>query len=114
MSYPALLAPLDLGFVTLRNRLVMAPMCAMYAAADGSVTRQTVEYYRARARGGAGLVIAEITFMDDLGSRAFHAELGAHNDLMIPGLSDLAEAIKAEGALAGLQLGHCEIGRAHV
>ncbi len=85
----------------------MAPMCAMYAAADGSVTRQTVEYYRARARGGAGLVIAELTFMDALGSRAFHAELGAHNDLMIPGLSDLAEAIKAEGAVAGLQLGHC-------
>ena len=87
--------------------MVMAPMCAMYAAADGSVTRQTVEYYRARACGGAGLVIAELTFMDDLGSRAFHAELGAHNDLMIPGLSDLAEAIKAEGAVAGLQLGHC-------
>ncbi|MEI6303444.1 MAG: FAD-dependent oxidoreductase [Betaproteobacteria bacterium] len=105
--FPALAQSLKLRGVGFRNRLVMAPMCAMYAAADGSVTRQTVEYYRARARGGAGLVIAELTFMDALGSRAFHAELGAHNDLMIPGLSDLAEAIKAEGAVAGLQLGHC-------
>ncbi len=103
----ALSRPLKLRGVPVRNRLVMAPMCAMYAAPDGSVTPQTVEYYRARARGGVGMVIAEITFMDDLGSRAFHAQLGAHNDLMIPGLSDLAEAIKAEGAVAGLQLGHC-------
>ena len=82
-------------------------MCAMYAAPDGSVTPQTLEYYRARARGGAGLVIVEITFTDALGSRAFHAQLGAHDDTMIPGLGELAAAIREEGAVAGLQLGHC-------
>ena len=82
-------------------------MCAMYAAPDGSATRQNVEYYRARAAGGAGLVIVEITFTDDGGSRAFHAQLGAHDDRMIPGLADIAEAVRAEGAVAGLQLGHC-------
>jgi NADPH2 dehydrogenase len=82
-------------------------MCAMYAAPDGSVTRQNIEYYRARAAGGAGLVIVEITFTDDEGSRAFHAQIGAHNDTMIPGLSDLAEAITGEGALPGIQFGHC-------
>jgi 2,4-dienoyl-CoA reductase-like NADH-dependent reductase (Old Yellow Enzyme family) len=82
-------------------------MCAMYAAPDGSVTRQNVEYYRARAAGGAALIIVEITFTDDEGSRAFHAQLGAHNDNMIPGLSDLAEAIAAEGAVPGIQFGHC-------
>ncbi len=82
-------------------------MCAMYSAPDGSATPQNVEYYRARAAGGASLCIVEITFTDDTGSRAFHAQLGAHNDTMIPGLSDIAEAIRAEGAVAGLQLGHC-------
>jgi len=79
----------------------------MYAAPDGSVTPQVVEYYRARAAGGAGLVIVEITFTDWLGSRAFHAQIGAHDDTMIPGLGELAAAIREEGALAGLQLGHC-------
>src|SRR6185312_10907031 len=77
------------------------------AAPDGSVTPQVVEYYRARAAGGAGLVIVEITFTDRLGSRAFHAQIGAHDDTMIPGLGELAAAIREEGALAGLQLGHC-------
>ena len=57
--------------------------------------------------GGAALVIVEITFTDEGGSRAFHAQLGAHDDRMIPGLSDIAEAVRAEGAVAGLQLGHC-------
>jgi 2,4-dienoyl-CoA reductase-like NADH-dependent reductase (Old Yellow Enzyme family) len=106
-TFAALAAPFEVGGHLLRNRFVQGPMCAMYAAPDGSPTRQTVEYYRARAAGGAALIIVEITFTDDGGSRAFHAQLGAHSDTMIPGLSDLAEAIAAHGALPGLQLGHC-------
>jgi 2,4-dienoyl-CoA reductase-like NADH-dependent reductase (Old Yellow Enzyme family) len=79
----------------------------MYAAPDGSTTPQLIEYYRARARGGAAIVIVELTFIDDIASRSFHAQLGAQSDIMIPGLSDLAEAIKGEGAIAGLQIAHC-------
>src|SRR6516165_7982662 len=105
--FPALGLPISIRGVSFRNRIVQAPMCAMYANADGSATRQTVEYYRARAAGGAGLIIVEITFTDDIGSRAFHAQLGAHDDRMIPGLTDIAEAVRADGAVAGLQLGHC-------
>ena len=105
-DFAALNSPLRIGTETLRNRLVMAPMCAMYAAADGSASQQLIEYYRARAAGGVGMVIVELTFVDDLGSRAFHAQLGAHSDLMIPGLNELAEAIRSEGAVAGIQLAH--------
>src|SRR2546423_9967607 len=99
--------PIEVRGTRFRTRIVQAPMCAMYAAPDGSVTPQVIEYYRARAAGGAGLVIVEITFTDRLGSRAFHAQLGAHDDTMIPGLGELAGAIREEGAIAGLQLGHC-------
>jgi 2,4-dienoyl-CoA reductase-like NADH-dependent reductase (Old Yellow Enzyme family) len=107
LLFPALGLPISIRGVSFRNRIVQAPMCAMYANADGSATRQNVEYYRTRAAGGAGLIIVEITFTDDAGSRAFHAQLGAHDDRMIPGLTDIAEAVRAEGAVAGLQLGHC-------
>ena len=107
LLFPALGLPITIRGVSFRNRIVQAPMCAMYANADGSATRQNVEYYRTRAAGGAGLIIVEITFTDDAGSRAFHAQLGAHDDRMIPGLTDIAEAVRAEGAVAGLQLGHC-------
>ena len=106
-QYAALASPLEIRGHYFRNRFVQGPMCAMYAAPDGSATRQNVEYYRARAAGGAALVIVEITFTDSEGSRAFHAQLGAHSDNMIPGLSDLAEAIAAAGAIPGIQFGHC-------
>jgi 2,4-dienoyl-CoA reductase-like NADH-dependent reductase (Old Yellow Enzyme family) len=107
MNFPALARPFEIRGTRFRNRIVQAPMCAMYAAPDGSVTPQVVEYYRARAAGGAGLVIVEITFTDRLGSRAFHAQIGAHDDTMVPGLGELAAAIREQGAVAGLQLGHC-------
>jgi 2,4-dienoyl-CoA reductase-like NADH-dependent reductase (Old Yellow Enzyme family) len=106
-GFASLAQPFTLRGTAFRNRMVQAPMCAMYAAPDGAVTPQTIEYYRARARGGAGLVIVEITFTDAGGSRAFHAQLGAHDDTMIPGLGELAAAIREEGAVPGLQLGHC-------
>ena len=105
--YGSLATSLNVRGHIFRNRFVQGPMCAMFAAPDGSVTRQNVEYYRARAAGGAALIIVEITFTDNEGSRAFHAQLGAHNDSMIPGLSDLAEAIAADGAVPGIQFGHC-------
>ena len=106
-QFTALASPLEIRGHFFRNRFVQGPMCAMYAAPDGSATRQNVEYYGARAAGGAALIIVEITFTDSEGSRAFHAQLGAHHDNMIPGLSDLAEAIAAQGAVPGIQFGHC-------
>ena len=96
-DFLALAQPFAIRGVRFRNRMVQAPMCAMYAAPDGAVTPQTIEYYRARARGGAGLVIVEITFTDASGSRAFHAQLGAHDDTMVPGLGELAAAIRDAG-----------------
>ena len=51
----ALTQALEVRGHSFRNRLVQAPMCAMYASADGSVTPQVIEYYRARALGGVGV-----------------------------------------------------------
>tara|TARA_B100000749_G_scaffold186893_1_gene144701 strand:- start:1154 stop:3097 length:1944 start_codon:yes stop_codon:yes gene_type:complete len=107
MDKLALSTPLHLGGKVARNRIVAGPMCVMLSNADGSVSQDVIDHYRIRARGGAGMVIVEITFTDDYGSRAFHAQLGANNDKMIPGLNQLAEVIKVEGAIAGIQLGHC-------
>jgi 2,4-dienoyl-CoA reductase-like NADH-dependent reductase (Old Yellow Enzyme family) len=104
---PSLAQPLALRGHRLKNRLVVAPMCTNYAAPDGGVTRQLVDYYRARGAGGAGLVITEIAFIDALGSRGFQAQLGADRDRAIPGLGEIAEAIRDGGAMAGIQLGHC-------
>ena len=55
-AYPNLLAPLDLGFTTLRNRVVMGSMHTGLEDRSGDVGR-LAEYFAERARGGVGLII---------------------------------------------------------
>ena len=56
MSYPKLLSPLDLGFTTLRNRVVMG---SMHTGLEDRArdTDRLAEYFAERARGGVGLII---------------------------------------------------------
>jgi len=56
MSYPHLLAPLELGFVTLRNRMVMGAMHTRLETLDRPLERM-VEFYRMRAQGEIGLIL---------------------------------------------------------
>jgi len=104
-----LLDPLRVGPFDLKNRIVMPPMCTRLARPDGSVTPAMIDYYSARARGGVGMVIVEYSYVDNRESRAAICQLGAHSVHMLPGLYELAEAIKTHGAVALLQL--CHAGR---
>ena len=54
--YPHLLSPLDLGFTTLPNRVLMGSMHVGLEEAEGGFTRMA-EFYAARARGGVGLIV---------------------------------------------------------
>ena len=55
-AYPHLLAPLDLGFVTLRNRVLMGSMhTGLEEAHDGFA--KLAAFYERRARGGVGLIV---------------------------------------------------------
>ncbi|MEM2959682.1 MAG: hypothetical protein QW261_15380, partial [Candidatus Jordarchaeaceae archaeon] len=101
-----LFEPVTIGNMVLRNRLVMPPMGTNFAAEDGSVTQRIIDYYRERARGGVGLVIVEGAYVHPLGKGSI-LQLSLIDDNKIPGLSRLAEAIKAEGAKAAIQLFHC-------
>jgi 2,4-dienoyl-CoA reductase-like NADH-dependent reductase (Old Yellow Enzyme family)/NADH dehydrogenase FAD-containing subunit len=73
---------------------------------DGSPTQHMLDYYEARAKGGAGMVIVENTFIDPYESRSSVASSGLFSDHQIPMKAYLAEAIKKHGALALLQLSH--------
>ncbi|MGM1079300.1 FAD-dependent oxidoreductase [Streptomyces sp. H28] len=54
--YPHLLTPLDLGFTTLPNRVLMGSMHVGLEEAEGGFARMA-EFYAARARGGVGLIV---------------------------------------------------------
>lgn len=100
----ALFSPLKLKDTTLRNRIAIPPMC-QYSAVDGLVNDWHRVHYASLARGGAGLVIVEATGVAPEG-RITPACLGLWNDEQAVELSKVAAAIKAGGAVPGIQIGH--------
>lgn len=99
-----LFSPLKLRSVTLKNRIAMSPMC-QYSAQEGHVTEWHLLHYPTRAVGGVGLIIAEATAVEARG-RISPEDLGLWSDEHVPGLRELTDRIKANGAVAGIQLAH--------
>ena len=99
-----LLQPFDLRGVPLRNRIVISPMC-QYSAVDGVAGDwHTVQYGRF-AVGGAGLVFLEATAVLPEG-RITHGDLGLWSEEQVAPLARIAAFLKAQGAAAGIQIGH--------
>lgn len=93
------------GGRTSANRVVVPPMASETADADGRATPATLAHYRRLARSGAGLIFAEYTYVHRSG-RGEENQLGADADDKVAGLAGVARALRARGALAGLQLVH--------
>jgi len=100
-----LFQPVNVGKMELKNRLVVPPMGSGFSAPDGTVTDRLIEYHEARARGGFGLIIVEVTAIDPLG-KGTPIELGIWDDKFMPGLRRLVDRIHAAGAKIAIQLHH--------
>ena len=100
----ALFSSFKLKDITLRNRIAVAPMC-QYSAQDGLVNDWHEVHYASLSRGGAGLVVVEATGVAPEG-RITPGCLGLWNDAQAAGLARIATAIKAHGAVPGIQIGH--------
>lgn len=100
----ALFQPFQLKDVTLRNRIAVPPMC-QYVAEDGVINDWHKVHLAGIARGGAGLVIAEATAVSPEG-RITPGCAGLWNDTQAEALGPVVGAIKAAGAVPGIQIGH--------
>jgi NADPH2 dehydrogenase len=101
-----LFSPYTIKDVTLKNRIVMAPMC-MYSShnEDGKVTNWHYTHYVSRAVGQVGLIILEATAVTPQG-RISPQDLGIWSDEHIEGLAKLVELMKEHGAATGIQIAH--------
>ncbi|EGB15732.1 NADH:flavin oxidoreductase/NADH oxidase [Pseudodesulfovibrio mercurii] len=90
--------------ITLKNRIVVPPMC-QYQAVDGMPNQWHEVHYPSLARGGAGLVIVEATAVSPEG-RITPACLGLWNDAQAEALAGIAASIRRSGAVPGIQIGH--------
>ncbi len=92
MKYPNLFNPLQLGSLTLKNRLAMAQMTMNYATVEGFATERLIRHYLERARGGVGLIFVEGTFFTAEG-RGYRNQLGLASDEHAERLRRLTDAV---------------------
>jgi 2,4-dienoyl-CoA reductase-like NADH-dependent reductase (Old Yellow Enzyme family) len=104
LSAPKLLSPFTVRGLTLKNRVVVSPMC-QYSAMDGLAGDWHLVHLGRFAIGGAGLVFVEATGVEARG-RISPGDMGLWNDDQARALARIAEFLKANGAAAGIQLAH--------
>ena len=101
---PALFTSLKIRDVTLKNRIMVSPM-SMYSAIDGYATEWHYTHYAKYATGGAGLVCIEASKVDTNGVGTL-GDLGLWKDEHIAPIKRIADMIRSEGSISGIQLNH--------
>ena len=103
MRFPHLFQPGQIGSLEIRNRIIGAPMERNYCTSEGRVTQRYIDYLEARAKGGAGLLYTEATYVDPRG-KGRDLQMGLYDDNLIPQFRKLVAAVRKHGARIGPEL----------
>lgn len=104
--YEQLKTPFTIGRVRLPNRVVMPAMGTNLSACGGGVSDDIIAYYEARARGGVGLIITEITRIVDGAGVGEPCQLAARSFRDVPELQRLVDAVHKYDTKLFIQLQH--------
>lgn len=100
-----LFEPIKLRNITIKNRIMMSPMCQYSAQEDGMANDWHFVHYVTRAVGGTGLIMLEATGVEARG-RITDRDLGIWKDEQIQPLKRIVDECKKYGATIGIQLAH--------
>jgi 2,4-dienoyl-CoA reductase-like NADH-dependent reductase (Old Yellow Enzyme family)/thioredoxin reductase len=103
-DYPHLFSPIRIGSVEIPNRICHVPTDISSANADGSVNERLIAYHEQVAKGGCGLIIVGASTPDRTTGRPTVTCVSVDEDPLIPGLSELAEAMHRHGARCAVQI----------
>ena len=99
-QFKHLFAPIGIGTMKLKNRIVMLPLTSGYCETDETIGDRLINFFAARARGGVGLIIVPFS--------PVHAgspiEPGLYDDRFLPGARKLTDTVHAHGAKIAAQL----------
>ncbi len=106
MLISSLFLPGKIGKVQLKNRMFMPPMSTHLVGSDGSVTRELLDYYEERAKGGVGLIIVETahTDMEIAQASITGSNLRIDANKYVIGLSELTDVVHMHGAKIFIQM----------
>jgi 2,4-dienoyl-CoA reductase-like NADH-dependent reductase (Old Yellow Enzyme family) len=100
-----LFQPFTLRGITLKNRVMISPMCTYRAGQDGMAHDWHLAHYGRLAMGGAGLVMTESISVVPEGRHCL-GDIGIWNDAQIAPLKRIADFIKAQDSVPAIQLQH--------
>jgi 2,4-dienoyl-CoA reductase-like NADH-dependent reductase (Old Yellow Enzyme family) len=104
VALPALMAPIALGPVELRNRVVSTSHQTSLVH-HHLPTEDLIAYHEARARGGAGAIFIEATATDPTGLLTAHT-IGGFLPEVVPAYRRLADAVHGHGTKLFVQFNH--------
>lgn len=103
MKFKAMFEPIQIGPMTVKNRFVVPPMGNNFANTDGTMSEQSVAYYKERAKGGFGLITLEATVVHK-GAKGGPRKPCLYDDSTIPSFKKVVDACHEEGAKVSVQL----------
>ena len=104
--YDMLFSPMDIGTMTVKNRIVMTAAEFSLGEPSGKVTQRLSDYYEERAKGGVGLIIPGICRVNDAAGAATYTQLAMSHDYHIEPMREMARKIHSHGAKLAIQLHH--------
>lgn len=105
MTHESLFSPLQLGGMTIRNRIIFGPHVTNHWPGH-TADADTVAYYEERAKGGVGMVIIGAASVDENADNYPATQAGLWSDAVIPGLAGIGQATHRHDAKVLIQLIH--------
>src|SRR4030042_368031 len=105
-KFPNLFSPLKVGNVTLKNRIISAPMTFPILTADGCLTPEAIAFYEPRAKGGAAVVTVSELIVHGATGKYYPVQILWDASNAKAPAATAARAVKRHGAVPSMELSH--------
>ncbi|MDR0518465.1 MAG: FAD-dependent oxidoreductase [Clostridiales Family XIII bacterium] len=106
MQDSILFTPLNIGGLTLKNRLLSAPTSLAQLSPEGYLTPESIRYYELRAAGGCAAVTVGDAVVKGATGRSHPSQILLDDEGSVFSLTQVADAIHSHGAAASIELDH--------
>jgi len=105
-KFPNLCSPIQIGEITLKNRMSCAPMAFPEITPEGYLNKEAEAFYELRAQGGAASVAVSEAIVHMSTGKSHGRQINLQDPQVLPGLTNTARALKRHGAAATIELSH--------
>ncbi|MFC1839380.1 FAD-dependent oxidoreductase [Thermodesulfobacteriota bacterium] len=105
-KFPNLFSPIKVGNITLKNRIISAPMTFPILTSDGCLTPEAIAFYELRAKGGAAVVTVSELIVHTTTGKYYPVQVLIDAPNSKDSLAMAARAVKRHGSIASMELSH--------